>query len=486
MNDMPHEPSAGHGTNGSGATHDPLIWPEFFLPVWDRLDPVAQSLLMGPRNDDPNLDHRAITAMGIEVLRQRGLAMEQAIEVAVVFPEGLGFLRHYPGGIGKLIRELWEEQDAETAAEAELEAKLAEQKALEPRIIRLHQLEGLPVPPREWIIDGWLPVGVATGIYGDGGTGKTLLSQQLQASASCRHRISFAGMAVPQCKSFGVYCEDSDKELHRRQADINDIFGIGWADLADMACVSGRGDDWTLANFMTDGRMVTTDRWDWLVREVRAFGARLVPLDTAADMFGGNENDRGQVRKFIRLLASLAEEINGAVTLNCHPSRTGLASGDLDGGSTGWHNTFRSRWTLHRPSGDDVPLMTPERVLTKRKANYGTIGDAIKLRWTKGVLVPDSARQSSGAYEAAAVELVFIVLLDRCEADGRRLSNSSHSANYAPKVFSQRPDAVGHSTRDFERAMQALFIARRIRMEGYGRPGDARQRIVRTPWEEPS
>jgi RecA-family ATPase len=456
----------------NGIDHD-VVWPEFLTGIWDRLDETNRRKLRGPW-DEPDRNYRLSMLLCMRLLRHHGLSLPEVIRAAGCFPDGFGKLGDY----ASLLRDLWREHDEEMARTAEEAARAPVNPAT---------LEGLPVPPRQWIIDGWLPVGVATGNYGDGGTGKTLLSQQLQTSASCKRRIPFAGMAVQQCKSFGVYCEDSIAELHRRQVDINAIFGIDWADLADLRWVSGGGDDWTLANFMTDGRMVTTDRWDWLVREVKAFGARLVPLDTAADMFGGNENDRGQVRKFIRLLASLAEDINGAVKLNCHPSRTGLASGELDGGSTGWHNTFRSRWGLHRPSGDDVPLMTPERVLTKRKANYGTIGDTIKLRWTKGVFVPDdSARRSGGAYEAAAVELLFMALLDRCEGEGGRLSNSCHSANYAPKVFAHRPDAEGHAARDFERAMQALFIARRIRMEGYGRSGDARQRIVRVRSGDPT
>src|ERR1700727_627403 len=60
--------------------------------------------------------------------------------------------------------------------------------------------------------------------------------------------------------------------------------------------------------------------------------ARLVIVDTAADTFGGNENDRSQVRQFVsRALGSIAQKINGAVLLCAHPSRSGLSSGEGDG-----------------------------------------------------------------------------------------------------------------------------------------------------------
>ena len=86
--------------------------------------------------------------------------------------------------------------------------------------------------------------------------------------------------------------------------------------------------------------------------------ARLVIVDTAADTFGGNENDRSQVRQFVsRALGSIAQKINGAVLLCAHPSRSGLSSGEGDGGSTGWSNAFPI-----------APLPTGARPRKRRKA----------------------------------------------------------------------------------------------------------------------
>ena len=172
------------------------------------------------------------------------------------------------------------------------------------RVVNPTELEFAPVPPRIWIVQDWLPIGTVTGNYGDGGTGKTLLSQLLQTS--CATCIPWAGQRVLRCKSFGLYCEDAEEELHRRQDDINTVFDQAYSGLGDMRWISGVGDDWTLVNFTADGRMHTTERWNLLVREVTAFGARLLCLDTAADLFGGNENDRSQVRRFISLLGGLA------------------------------------------------------------------------------------------------------------------------------------------------------------------------------------
>lgn len=329
------------------------------------------------------------------------------------------------------------------------------------RIVNPAQLLNVPLPRREWIVEGWFPIGNVTGNYGDGGTGKTLLVQQLQTA--CATGIAWCGLPVLRCKSFALYCEDSEEELHRRQHDINNVFGRRYPQLSDMRWISGVGDDWTLANFAPDGQMLTTQKWQLLTQAVKAFCARLVVLDTAADLFGGNENDRNQVRQFIGLLAGLARDINGAVILNCHPSRSGLNSGKLDGGSTAWSNTFRSRWSLERP---EVPADTPERILTRRKANYAGIGETLRLKLTNGALVPIGADGAvAGKISRAAVEFVFLTLLDHCIRAGIHVSNSNRASNFAPKTFAKRPDAQGYGVKDFDRAMAALFASDDIVMQ---------------------
>jgi hypothetical protein len=41
-------------------------------------------------------------------------------------------------------------------------------------------LQGKNVPERRWLVSDWIPADTTSGFYGDGGTGKTLLAQQLQ------------------------------------------------------------------------------------------------------------------------------------------------------------------------------------------------------------------------------------------------------------------------------------------------------------------
>ena len=226
------------------------------------------------------------------------------------------------------------------------------------RIINPVDLFQVDVPPREWIVDGWLPVGCVTANYGDGGVGKTLLSQQLMTS-TCTNAL-WCGHAVMQCRSFGVFCEDDEAELHRRQDQICDHLGVHLNALGDMRWISGVGADNALATFDRDGWMNITDRFAAIKNAIMTFGARLVVLDTAADLFAGNENDRYQVRRFIGELNKLAIDINGAVLLNAHPSRD-----RTEHRQSGWRQT-RDGATACDPGGH-------WRVLRRRMENRNRI-----------------------------------------------------------------------------------------------------------------
>jgi RecA-family ATPase len=338
-------------------------------------------------------------------------------------------------------------------------------------------LQGKWIPPREWVVEDWLPIGTVTALYGDGGTGKTLLAQQLMTAAATGS--PWCGRDVMKCRSFALFAEDDGGELHRRQDQINRAMGCKFSDLGYMRWVSGVGADNTFLNFDAFG-MIEKPRLAQVADAAKAFGARLLVLDTAADLFAGNENDRHQVRQFIGVLTKIAIEIGGAVLLNAHPSRTGLSNGNFDGGSTAWSNSVRSRWSLARPDAvNGEQEDTDARVLTRRKANYARAGEDIRLQWVDGALLPRVAGGGdlSGADRAAA-ETVFLELLASRWKQGMAVSHSSRSGNHAPRVFGRCAERRGYSQKDFEAAMGRLFDARRIAAVPYGRPGDARQRIA--------
>jgi RecA-family ATPase len=348
-------------------------------------------------------------------------------------------------------------------------------------------LEGVPAPARRFIVSSWIPMRRATGLYGIGGVGKTTLMQMLcTATALDPEKFPHAnwlGMPVKHCRSVLLFCEDDLDEMHARQEDINRIYGCRFADLGAMLWLPRLGSDTTLMTF-ENSRACRTQFFSELLTLIKTHGAQLTIWDTLTDVFGGSEIDRGQVRRFIQEGPGyVAREIDGAVICNAHPSLAGINSGTGSSGSTGWDGAFRSRLYLSSSKADDgdAPPDIHERILTRVKANWAKAGETIKMFWRDGVFVADQPPSGIiGAIERQTADRVFLKILDATTAENQPVSHNSHSgSNYAPKLFSKRPDREGFTRAEFEAAMQKLFAAGEIVNVQYGRPSEPRYRITR-------
>ena len=277
-----------------------------------------------------------------------------------------------------------------------------------------------PAPPRRWIVPDWISRGVVTGLYGDGGVGKSLLAQQLATSVALG--LPWLGLDTVPGRAVAVFCEDEADELHRRQQAINATLGVEPANLENLRLLSRLGDDNTLFAFDGD-RGHTTPFFDRLDATCRAFKPALLILDTAADLFGGNENDRPKVRAFIgACLGRLARDHQAAVLLCAHPSAAGLRDGSGTGGSTAWNNTLRARLYLTRPQQDQIGLDDDRRILSRQKSNYSAIGTKVEMVWTRGVFtLPEPGRRMDDAATWPAIGAMFDEL-DRAWTAGRAWS----------------------------------------------------------------
>ena len=154
--------------------------------------------------------------------------------------------------------------------------KSGERAAVNFNLINPVDLASKWAPQREWIVEDWLPVGCVTANYGDGGTGKTLLAQQLMTAAAVEDGI-WCGRQVMPCRSLGLFCEDDEDELHRRQEAICAGYGAsaGMDKLGKMRWVSGVGQDNALMAFDQDGGY-TTPLYDMIKTAALAHGAKLI------------------------------------------------------------------------------------------------------------------------------------------------------------------------------------------------------------------
>jgi RecA-family ATPase len=336
-----------------------------------------------------------------------------------------------------------------------------------------------PIPVRAWHVEEWIPAENVTLLGGDGGTGKSLTALQLAVATAAGTK--WLGRTVRPGKSLFLTAEDDMPEVHRRLADVVAEEGISFADLDDLAIVSLAGDDALLA--VPDGRsniIRPTALLGSLESLIEKFQPSLVVLDTLADLFGGEENQRAQARQFIAMLRGLAINYRLTMLLLAHPSLAGMASGSGSSGSTGWSNSVRSRLYLERIKGDNGSEDDPDaRVLKTMKANYGPVGSQIKLRWRSGVFVTEQTAATSFSVIAAQAhaERIFLDLVAAYEAEARPVS-ATPSANYAPLIFSKdsRSDGIGKA--GLAAAMNRLFNDKRVKTEEYGPPSRRRNRIA--------
>ncbi len=176
------------------------------------------------------------------------------------------------------------------------------------------ELDGEPVPEREWIVPGWILPRAVTLFAGAGGTGKSLLLQQWLTSIATGS--PFMGLRpVAPVPTLYVNCEDDSLELHRRQFAICNAMGRTLGGLAGRVHTLPRlGLNNALGHFDAAGRFVPSDLLKEFADFARWHGIRAIGLDNVAHLCTGNEIIRNEVAAFTGALTWLALEIDGAVT----------------------------------------------------------------------------------------------------------------------------------------------------------------------------
>ena len=350
----------------------------------------------------------------------------------------------------------------------DLKAKRSPLEITDP--LALHEK---PIPERRWLVPSWIPLRNVTMLGGDGGVGKSLVAMQLMTA--CAIGAGWLGVETMPCKVLGFFCEDEADELHRRQDDINRHYGVEFADLGDMQWIERVGFDNLLNGPTRDEGLQPTELYGRLMDQAVGFGAQLVIIDSLHDVFGGNENYRGDARQFIGLLRQLATEIDGAVVLTAHPSLSGRNTGTGEAGSTAWNNAVRSRLYLHNDEEQDDDV----RLLTRKKANYAARDDDFRLTWRNGVFEaePRATALVEGIVKRSADE-TFLSALDLLTKRGVEV-NDSRQSHYAPQIMMGLKETVGLKRRDLERAMMRLISDGRIEIETSGPEYRRRRKFVR-------
>lgn len=333
------------------------------------------------------------------------------------------------------------------------------------------------IPDRQWFVDGLIPHRTVTNLSGAGGSGKTEIVLQMVVASALGTDWFGKAVAAGPCLYYGA--EDEADELHRRLATIVQRAGKQLSDLDGIRLIPMAGLDAVLAEPDRSGKILETELFPKLKAEADSLNPTLIIIDPSADVFGGDEINRSQVRKFVSMLRAVAIDHDCAVLLLSHPSLTGLNSGTGTSGSTAWSNSVRSRLYLEVPKGNAGPHPFL-RVLKVVKSNYGATGEELTMRWDHGIYVlDDGADPVVDALLHTAADSAFMTVFLKLTEQGHTLGPNV-GPSYAPKKICAQPDAKGISRQSLADAMQRLLDKGVLKIEVTGPPSRRYTQLVAT------
>jgi RecA-family ATPase len=355
------------------------------------------------------------------------------------------------------------------------ESKPAVSTELRTRRINVASLEGKPVPDREWLARDLVPAKNVTLLYGDGGTGKSLLALQLGV-ALVTGRPFFTHL-VKQGRVEFITAEDSLDEMHRRLVDVAQATGTPLSALSGLHITSLAEVDAMLAvaQDARGGALAMTALYHELESVIAESRPALVVLDTLADVFGGNEIIRAQARQFIGMLRKLCLQYDCTIVVLAHPSLSGMEKGTS--GSTGWNNSVRSRLSFRRiHEKDGSELDEDARVLHVGKSNYGRVGLEIRMQWRGGVFAHTAGGGGDPMAAAEKADNVFLELLAKARAQNINV-HVQPGKGYAADYFKGDASQQGVSKTDLAAAMKRLLDAGKIENAPFGPQSRIRYRL---------
>lgn len=351
-----------------------------------------------------------------------------------------------------------------------------------PHWLTLTDWDEIAPAPQDWTVPGRIPKRQVALLSGPGSAGKSMIALHL----CCAHVLGRDWLnALPELgPAFFLDAEDDANQIGLRLTAICRHYEVNFSSLSEggLYVLPLAGQPSLMATVAKSGVVTATELFKWLVEQARQIKPRQIVIASLADVFPGNENDRGQVTQFIGLMKRLAIEADGSVLLVSHPSVVGEQNESGISGSTSWHNAVRSRLYLHGLKTNGAEPPDPNiRKLDFKKNQYGGLETAVTLRWRDGMFLLEGA---PSLFEKAALEAkadhVFEELVKRFAREGRNVSHTLQARNYAPKAFEGEAEATLAKLKKthLEAAMKRLFARGAIRNAPYGPPSRQTDRII--------
>lgn len=294
--------------------------------------------------------------------------------------------------------------------------RLAHPEGAPPPVFTRVPLDGLmnsEPPQHRDVLEPIFPRREVTLLGGHGGIGKSMLALSLGA------HVATGSPWGPFRSVMGnvgyVSLEDEPETARYRLRWIVETYGLDANAVGtNLTLIDGSNSAPELAfeamDEMTRTKRLVTDTRAMVELREQVRGLDLIMIDGASDAYGGNENERRQVRTFVRALRDLARENDAALVLLAHIDKSGArygTSGNTYSGSTAWHNSVRSRLALLQ---DDAGAL----VLQHEKCQFCKPADPVPVKFVAhGVLVPldaDAAAAANANRARSDADVVFLAI----------------------------------------------------------------------------
>lgn len=294
------------------------------------------------------------------------------------------------------------------------------------------QLAGTTPEPATFRWAGWLPARTTTLLSANGGVGKSNLSLQLAAALALGGQ--FLGHELEPARVLVISAEDEARTVHFRLANIVKDMGVPLSALGDRLVAY----DLTQVDCVMWRDGAPTARMQWLADVAEQHQAQVLVIDNSSDVFNANENDRAEVRGFMRALNSIAHHSGAAILLLAHVDKASVRMGagqdtnSTFSGSTAWNNSARSRWAMTRDTDRVVALR-------HEKCNLGPLQEEIRLEFDQAAKVFRQFGTVPGSVSDSMLRnsqrVTILKLLASAIRAGQKLSLAATANNNAYKVL---------------------------------------------------
>lgn len=315
--------------------------------------------------------------------------------------------------------------------------------------------------PPEFVIDGYVPRGIMTTLYGRDGLGKSTLTVLLAIQLAVGRSALLAAPKAPQRVPY-ISPEDPERAVIDRFQRIVKMLDLTDEEFElveqnfDMPDMTGA--DITVMKFDREGEASPKMFSNQLHARLETDDLDLVILDPISDVYSDNENDFTKVAAMMRHLNQLAMANDTAIMLIGHPAKDEAST---YGGSRAWSSKSRSRLLLQKAGSDAVPK------LSQQKSSYGPTMPGIDCLWDEdwGALKPVGSLLAE-AVMIKNLEPVMDDLLDGIKELANRgivskITTTSRTL-YLPKALHDAGLYKQHSVEDLREAMNRLLAKKEL------------------------